>query len=102
MIPCFRNRAAAWKNWRSNDPYFIEEKLFPERRFLFGQSILSAIGFPTNHVHRSCSPQPAPSAWVAQWERDDFRPLARKSARPRQLYTGPTPARLRGRLDIRR
>ena len=44
-----------------DDPYFVEKKLFPNVDFYSGV-ILSAIGFPTSHVHRACSRLPVPSA----------------------------------------
>ena len=75
------------------DDYFIEKKLYPERRFLFGRD-----------PHRRSASRPTmftalfalarTVGWVAQWNEMIADP-DQKIGRPRQLYTGADAARLR-------
>ena len=77
-----------------NDPYFIEKKLFPNVDFYSGV-ILSAIGFPTE-MFTVLFALARTVGWVAQWNEMISDPQ-QKIGRPRQLYTGPTAARLSAR-----
>ena len=70
-----------------NDPYFIEQKLYPNVDFYSGV-ILSAIGFPTE-MFTVLFALARTVGWVAQWNEMISDP-AQKIGRPRQLYTGPT------------
>ena len=54
-----------------SDPYFVEKKLFPNVDFYSG-IILSAIGFPDDHVHRAVRPGPHRRLGRTV-ERNDFR-----------------------------
>ena len=74
------------------DDYFIEKKLYPNVDFYSGV-ILSAIGFPTDDVHRSVRPRPHRRLGRAV-ERDDLR--SRPEDRPpAPALHRPGPARLR-------
>jgi citrate synthase len=67
------------------DPYFIEEKLYPNVDF-YSAILLKALGIPASMF--ACIFALARTAgWMAQWEEMLADPEY-KIARPRQLYTG--------------
>jgi citrate synthase len=68
------------------DDYFIEKKLYPERRFLFGRDPVGD-RLPDHDVHRLFA-LARTVGWVAQWNEMISDP-DQKIGRPRQLYTGP-------------
>ena len=80
------------------DDYFIEKKLYPNVDFYSGV-ILSAIGFPTD-MFTALFALARTVGWVAQWNEMISDP-DQKIGRPRQLYCGADPARLRaGRPEV--
>jgi citrate synthase len=67
------------------DPYFVEEKLYPNVDF-YSAILLKALGIPSSMF--ACIFALARTAgWMAQWEEMLADPEY-KIARPRQLYTG--------------
>ena len=91
-----RRRAARHRAWgsrrsRSRDDYFIERKLYPNVDFYTGL-IYKAMGFPTRMFTPLFALGRMPG-WIAQWREMNADP-ATKIGRPRQIYTGYTPARL--------
>ena len=75
------------------DPYFIEKKLYPNVDFYSG-IILDAIGFPTS-LFTPIFALARTVGWISQWK-EMLQDPQLKIGRPRQLYTGADPARLRG------
>ena len=75
------------------DDYFIEKKLYPNVDFYSG-IILDAIGFPTS-MFTPIFALARTVGWISQWKEMLEDPQL-KIGRPRQLYTGADPARLRG------
>ncbi len=74
------------------DEYFIEKKLYPERRFLFGRDPVGD-RLPDLDVHRPLRPRPHRRLGGAV-ERDDLRPRA-EDRPPAPALHRPDPARLR-------
>ena len=72
LRPGARRRARSSSRSRSSDDYFIEKKLYPERRFLFGRDPLRD-RLPDRHVHRPVRARPHRRLGRAV-ERDDLRP----------------------------
>ena len=72
------------------DDYFIEHNLYPNVDFYSG-IVLRAIGIPTNMFTVMFAIGRLPG-WVAQWKESMDDPNW-KLGRPRQIYTGPTPAK---------
>jgi citrate synthase len=70
----------------SEDPYFIEKKLYPNVDFYSGIT-LSAIGIPAN-MFTVIFALARTVGWVAQWNEMISNPY--RLGRPRQLYTGST------------
>jgi citrate synthase len=70
----------------TEDPYFLEKKLYPNVDFYSG-IILKAIGIPLN-MFTVIFAMARTVGWVAHWmemmDEDDQR-----ISRPRQVYTGP-------------
>jgi citrate synthase len=71
----------------TQDPYFIEKKLYPNVDFYSG-IILSAIGIPMN-MFTVIFALSRTVGWIAQWKEMVSQQL--RLGRPRQLYTGPAP-----------
>jgi len=71
-----------------SDPYFIERKLYPNVDFYSG-IILRAMGFPT-HMFTVLFALARTVGWNLAVERNDRGHKPAQSARPRQLYVGPT------------
>jgi citrate synthase len=70
------------------DEYFVTRKLYPNVDFYSGL-IYQAMGFPTE-MFPVLFAIPRTAGWVAQWE-EMLADSEQKIARPRQIYTGPTP-----------
>ncbi|NLF25403.1 MAG: citrate synthase [Deltaproteobacteria bacterium] len=70
------------------DPYFTERKLYPNVDFYSG-IIFRAIGIPTDMFTVMFVIGRLPG-WIAHWHEQREDPTLR-IARPRQIYTGPTP-----------
>ena len=90
--PAAAGRHGAGDASRCSDEYFIERKLFPNVDFYSGIT-LSAMGFPTE-MFTVLFALARTVGWITQWKEMIGIP-AQKIGRPRQLYTGPTAARLR-------
>jgi citrate synthase len=71
----------------TEDPYFIEKKLYPNVDFYSG-IILRAIGIPTN-MFTVIFATGRTVGWIAHWH--EMISASYKIGRPRQLYTGYTP-----------
>ena len=74
-----------------HDDYFIEKKLYPNIDFYSGIT-LKAMGFPTT-MFTVLFAVARTVGWIAQWK-EMIEDPSQKIGRPRQLYTGATPARL--------
>ncbi len=74
-----------------HDDYFIEKKLYPNIDFYSGIT-LKAMGFPTT-MFTVLFAVARTVGWIAQWK-EMIEDPSQKIGRPRQLYTGPTAARL--------
>ena len=70
------------------DEYFVSRKLYPNVDFYSGL-IYQAMGFPME-MFPVLFAIPRTAGWTAQWEEMLLDP-EQKIARPRQIYTGPTP-----------
>ena len=71
----------------TEDPYFIEKKLYPNVDFYSG-IILRALGIPTN-MFTVIFATGRTVGWIAHWH--EMISASYKIGRPRQLYTGYTP-----------
>ena len=74
------------------DEYFVSRKLYPNVDFYSGL-IYQAMGFPVD-MFPVLFAIPRTAGWIAQWEEMLTDP-EQKIARPRQIYLGSAPARLR-------
>ena len=75
-----------------SDPYFIERKLYPNVDFYSGV-IYRALGIPVQMFTALFAIGRLPG-WIAHWMEMHASPTNR-ICRPRQIYTGPTEARIR-------
>jgi citrate synthase len=81
----------------TEDPYFVEKKLYPNVDFYSGM-ILKAIGIPLN-MYTVIFAMARTVGWVAHWMEMMSDPELRIS-RPRQLFTGQLPMKYRS-IEIR-
>ena len=68
------------------DEYFVERKLYPEHRLLFGHHAEGA-GLPDARMFTALFAVARTVGWMAQWKEMVEDP-SQKIGRPRQLYTG--------------
>ncbi len=76
-----------------SDQYFIDRKLYPNVDFYSGIT-LKAMGFPTS-MFTVLFAVARTVGWISQWS-EMIEDPQQKIGRPRQLYTGVAPPRLRG------
>ncbi len=78
------------------DPYFVERKLYPNVDFYSG-IVQRAIGIPTS-LFTAIFALARTVGWIAQWNEMLSDPEF-KIGRPRQLYTGPAPRKVKKIAD---